>query len=40
MDDELPVYEPAEALVLLKRNLRDLRAFTERGSGYRFPRLA
>lgn len=29
-----PPFKPAEALVLLKRSLRDLRTLTERGDGY------
>jgi hypothetical protein len=30
----LPPFKPAEALVLLKRSLRDLRTLTERGDGF------
>ena len=30
----LPPFNPAEALVLLKRGLRDLRTLTERSDGY------
>ena len=30
----LPPFKPAEALVLLKRGLRDLRTLAERGDGY------
>jgi hypothetical protein len=31
---ELPAFKPAEALVQLKRTLRDLRTLTERGNAY------
>jgi hypothetical protein len=36
MDDffALPAFKPAEALVQLKRQLRDLRPLAERGAGY------
>lgn len=36
MDDffALPPFKPAEALVQLKRQLRDLRPLTERGAGF------
>jgi hypothetical protein len=30
----LPAFKPAEALLVLKRNLRDTRALTERGNGF------
>ena len=37
MSDEFfaaPVFKPAEALITLKRQLRDLRPLTERGNGF------